>query len=222
MRLSPYHDANLIPFMALKITCSAKYFKVGNRNFDKITQEYDPPCYWMRLKVSAKGATHHHCIGHVTRVWRETGRLIRGFDPLVMFWVNEPPVMQHRAETLTQEHYKVDIAPGTAELAGLVHIKLPSSERNPNLPIPPDNKPASECPEVEIDRSRNENKFTSKLYTLPYGTYFMEVMITDIAGASAKKIFKIVAFPDSKKCKIRSSRFYERAKLSLKSFLPAV
>lgn len=208
--------------MALKISCSAKYFKMGNRNFDKITQEYDPPCYWMRLKIAAKGATHHHCIGHITRVWRESGRLVKGFDPLVMFWINEPPVMQHRAETLTQEHYKIDISPGAFELAGLVHVKLPSSERNPDLPIPPDNKPASECPEVEIDRSRNENRFTSKLFTLRYGTYFIEVVITDGVGESAKKIFKIVAFPDSKKCKIRTSRFYERAKLSLKSFLPAV
>lgn len=208
--------------MALKINCSAKYFKFGNRTFDKITQEYDPPCYWMRLKVSAKGATHHKCIGHITRLWRENGRLVKGFDPLVMFWVNEPPVVQHRAETLTQEHYRIDIAPGTFELAGLVHIKLPSSERNLNLPIPPDNKPASECPEVEIDRSRNENRYTSKLFSFPYGVYFIEVVITDEAGASAKKIFKVAAFPDSKKCKIRSSRFYERAKLSLKSLLSAV
>ncbi|PIZ72004.1 hypothetical protein COY07_03985, partial [Candidatus Peregrinibacteria bacterium CG_4_10_14_0_2_um_filter_43_11] len=112
--------------MSLNISCSAKYFKVGNRNFDKITQEYDPPCYWFRLKVSAKSVAHKKCIGHVTRLWHANGRLVKGFDPLVMFWVNEPPVNQQRAESLSQEHYKVDIAPGSFEIAGLMHIKLPS------------------------------------------------------------------------------------------------
>ncbi|MBI2453102.1 hypothetical protein HYV56_00175 [Candidatus Peregrinibacteria bacterium] len=209
--------------MSLHVSCSAKYFKVGNRNFDKITQEYDPPCYWFRLKVRAKGCVHRKCIGHVTKFWNKNGRLIKGFDPLVMFWVNEPPIkQQYSADALTQEHYKVDISPGTFDLAGLMHVKLPSNLRNPHLPIPPDNKPPELCPEVEIDRSRNENEFTSKLFKFHYGIYYVQVVFTDSMGESARKIFKIWAFPDIKKCKIRTARFYERFNLHLKSLLPAV
>lgn len=209
--------------MSLKICCSAKYIKVGNRNFDKITQEYDPPCYWFRLRVSAKGTVHNRCIGHVVKLWNKEGRLVKGFDPLVMFWVNEPPIKSQQAsESLTQEHYRVNIAPGTSELAGLMHVKLPSSFRNPNLPIPPDNKPPELCPEVEIDRSRNENEFTSKLFKFPYGVYFVSVVVADISGEHSKQIFKVRAFPDPRRCTIRTVRFYERVKLVLKSMLPAI
>jgi len=208
--------------MSLHIQCSAKYLKFGNRHFDKITQEYDPPCYWFRLKVHAKETAHKKCIGHVTRLWWQSGRMVKGFDPLVMFWVNEPPIaQQHAAEGLTREHYKVDIAPGGFEMAGLMHVKLPSSERTLTTPLPPDNKPADLCPEVEIDTSRNENKLTSKLFKFPYGTYFIEVSFADETGQSAKKIFKVWAAPNSKECHIRTTRFYERINLLIKSFLPA-
>jgi len=208
--------------MAIKIQCSAKYFKVGNRVFDKITQEYDPPCHWFRLRVSAKGQAHNRCIGHITRMWNAEGRMLKGFDPLVMYWVNEPPVSQQRAEGVVQEHYKVNIAPTNYELAGLAHIKLPSSDRDPNLPIPPDNMPAEQCPEFLLDRSRNENEYTSKRFTFGYGIYYIEIVISDENGHKGKSIFKIWGYPDKKKCEIRTSRFYERAKLSLKSVLPAV
>jgi|GEM_PF-1533644 len=207
--------------MSLHIQCSAKYFKVGSRVIDKITEEYDPPCYWFRLKILAKGAAHKKCIGHITKLWRSNGRLVKGFDPLVMLWVNEPPVTQQRAENITQEHYRVDIAPGNYELAGLIHVKLPSSERNPNLVIPPNNKSPEQMAEVELNKSRNEDEYTSKLFKFPYGIYYVEVACADDAGHNTKEIFKVWGFPNSKLCSIRTTRFYERINLFLKSFLPA-
>jgi hypothetical protein len=210
--------------MALTITCSARYFKVHGRNFDKITEEYDPPCYWFRLKIGAQGRTHNKCLGHITNMWHGNGRMVKNFDALVMFWINEPPQHHPKEGSVAMEHhtehYKVDIVPGNYELAGLMHVKLPSSERDPNLKIPADNKPPEECPEVEIDRSKNENQFTSKRFTFHYGTYYLEVTISDEEGNKAKKIFKVWAAPSSKKCQIRPSRFYERVNLGLKSFLP--
>lgn len=209
--------------MSLHIKSSARYLKVGGRVFDKITEEYDPPSYWFRLKVKAKGVAHKKCMGHVTRLWRSNGRLMKGFDPLVMLWINEPPITEQGGEKVRREHYKIEvIAPGNFELAGLIHVKLPSHERNPNLPIPPNNKPPEECAEVEINKSRNENDHTSKIFKFPYGIYYVEVSFADEAGHSAKEIFKVWAFPSSKKCAIRKIRFYERMKLWFKSFLPAI
>lgn len=209
--------------MALKITSSAYYFHIPSLVFDKVTEEFDPPSYWFRLKVSAKGKQHQKCLGHLSRLWHGNHRRVRNFDPLVMYWINEPPPVKDGSGSITQTHYQVDISSGHSELAGLMHVKLPSSFRSPDTPPPPEgNIPADQLPDIRIDKSKNESNALSKVTTLSYGTYYIEANISDAEGNTAKKIFKIWAFPDPKKCKIRSSRWYERFFLSIKSLLKAL
>ncbi|MBI5414537.1 hypothetical protein HZA38_03395 [Candidatus Peregrinibacteria bacterium] len=207
--------------MSLEIRCSARYLKIAGRHFDKITEEYDLPCYWIRLKVIAKGRAHNGCLGYINDLWRKSGRHVRGFDQLVMSWLSDPPIDKSRAENILQQHYRVNIASGQNELAGLIHVKLPSSERNPNLPIPPNNIPPEKYPEILINKSQNEPEYSSKVHSLSYGIYYFKVFVTDVEGNKVKKIFKVWAFPSSKKCKIRKARFYERMLLAFKSILPA-
>lgn len=210
--------------MALQIACSARYFKTSTWYFDKITEEYNPPAYWFRLKVFAKGKMHKQCIGHIVDVWYGNFRAVSGFDQLILYWLSEPPQMPGEEGNIAMgnKHYTVDIRPGTSELASLMLAKLPAKPVPPGTPVPANNIPEEQLPEVRIDHSRKESVLSSKRMNVPYGTYYVKVRVSDSEGASAEKIFKVWAYRDPKKCEIRTSRFYERWMLWLKSFLPAV
>jgi len=93
---------------------------------------------------------------------------------------------------------------------------------DPNVPLPEKNIPDHELPEVRLNVSSKEPKHFSKRVGFAYGIYYIEVTVVDGKNSRVKKIFKIWAFRDVSRCKIRSSRSYERFMLSLSSLLPAV
>ena len=206
--------------MALKILCSAKYIKTSKRMFDKVTQEYDPPSYWFRLKAIASGKIHKSCTAEITSAWTEKKRGIAGVDPIKMFWLSEPNTTSEISDGV--EYFAPDLLPGKGELLGLAHIKLYSNYRNSSLPVPPNNTPSSQVPEVKLNRSKQENTMASKKMTFPYGTYFISVEITDSEGESASKIFRITTGPHTYECTIRTSRWYERLSIWMKSFISGV
>lgn len=208
--------------MSLHIASSAYYFKLGSRVIDKITEEYNPPSYWFRLKVTAKGKPHNQCTANITNLWWGSSRRVNGFDPLVGFWINEPKPSGDHTENVMQQFYKPNIISGHYEILGLIHVKLPMKPVDPNLPVPEGNIPDEQLPEVKVNESENAPKHTSKRQAFPYGIYYIEVGVSDDQGDKAKKIFKVWAFRDQTKCKIRSSRFYERFMLRIKSLLPPV
>jgi len=76
--------------MSLHIASSAYYFKIGDHVIDKITEEFNPPSYWFRLKISARGQKHDQCVGHITNFWQGNFQRVKGFDPLTFLWLNEP------------------------------------------------------------------------------------------------------------------------------------
>lgn len=208
--------------MTLQIKSSAYYFKVGDRVIDKITTEYNPPSYWVRLKIFAKGRTHPNCTGSIINFWHKNFRRVQGFDPLVLFWINEPLQDGQPTENVLQQFYRPNISPGNYELAGLAHIKLPMRPLQPGEQLPANNTPEEQLPEFYLDESQNAPKHTSKRRAFPYGVYYVQVMVQDDQGNKSKKIFKVWGFRDPSKCKIRSSRFYERFMLRIKSILPPV
>ncbi len=202
--------------MALQLSCSARYLKTASRTFDKVTTEFWPKKYWMRIKVTAQGKMHRNCLGKLTGLWEKNGKTVSGFDPLVMAWVSEPSPTQFDTGNIQQAHYRVDIPAGSNELAGLVHVKLhPDAELDPEKQAEWDGFPA-----VQINRSRNESNFRSKKVILPYGEYFVGVALSDGDGNSAKRIFLFSAFPEQQRCFIRPARFDERWRIAIKSILP--
>lgn len=205
--------------MSLDISSSPYYLKVGNRVIDKITSEYNPPRYWFRLKVSAKASTHHQVTGSINSFFWHNFRAVKNFDPLTFLWLNEP-LQSGTGEHQTVQYFKPDIAAGRFELAGLMHVKLPMKPVDPAVPLPAENISDAELPEVELDQSLNEPRHIRKRRAFPYGIYYAQILVTDNEGNQAKKIFKIWAFRDAGKCKIRSTRFYERMMLKLKLLLP--
>lgn len=205
--------------MSLKILCSARYLKSSGRIFNKITEEYDPPSFWMRLKV--KGSkVHHECSAQITDIWTKKGRSVAGVDPINMFWVSEPNSDTFQKEQI--QHYKPDIMPQKNEILGLCHIKLLSKYRNPNLPVPSNNTPAENIPEIKLDRAKQENTLASKRLSLPYGIFYIKVVVSDKNGYHTSKIFKFWGSPHPIKCEMRNSWFYERWKIKIKSILPSV
>ena len=207
--------------MSLNIHCSAYYLKIGNRVIDKITDEFNPPRYWFRVRVSAKGASHKQVSGQITNLWWQSCRKVKDFEPLNFLWVNEPSQMGG-SEQVIKHYFKPDITAGHYEMAGLIHSKLPMKPVDPNIPVPEDNIPDEQLPEVEVDQSQNEPRHMIKRRHFPYGIYFIEVAVSDDKGQKANKSFKVWAFRDPSKCKIRSTRFYERFLLKIKLLLPAV
>lgn len=205
--------------MSLHISSSAYYLKVGNRVIDKITSEYNPPRYWFRIKISAKGRSHHQVTGTINSIFWRNFRLVKNFDPLNLLWLNEP-LQSGGGEHVSVQYFKPDISAGRAELAGLMHVKLPMKPVDPALPLPAENISDADLPEVELDQSLNEPIHIRKRRNFPYGIYFVQILVTDNEGNQANKIFKVWAFRDPLKCKIRSARFYERLMLRLKLLLP--
>ncbi len=200
--------------MSLRITCSDYGLGIGNV-FDKITHEYDPPSFWVRLEISSN-AIHKKCMAEITQVWNADGKDINGIDPIKMFWISEPVNDVRKEKT---DHYSPTIYPQKSEIVGMVHIKLSSKYRDKELEIPENNTPADEVPEVKIDSSRQENKLASKKMSLPYGIYYFSIMVIDEMGESVSEIFKIWAYPDPKKCSIRTLWFWEKWKISYNEFL---
>jgi len=134
-----------------------------------------------------------------------------------MAWGSEPPPAQVQTTQAQQTHYRVDIPPGNNEVAGLAHVKLRDAEE-----LPLEKQTAWDAvPEVQINRSRNEPNFRSKLVMIPYGEYFIGVTVSDQDGAKTKRIFRFNAQPDADKCWIRAAWFYERWRIALKSLLPS-
>ncbi|MFA5855036.1 MAG: hypothetical protein WC846_01955 [Candidatus Gracilibacteria bacterium] len=206
--------------MSLKISSSAYYLKVGNRVIDKITSEYNPPRYWFRIKISASGKTHHQVIGSINSLFWRNYRLVKNFDPLTMLWLNEPLQSGGTGEHQSVQYFKPDISAGRAELAGLMHVKLPMKPVDPSLPLPAENISDADLPEVELDQSLNEPVHIRKRRAFPYGIYYIQVFVTDNEGNGAKETFKVWASRDAQKCKIRTARFYEKIMLRLKLLLP--
>ncbi len=207
--------------MSLHISCNPYYLKIGSRVIDKITDEYNPPRYWFRLKISSKGAIHRQVTGVINHLWWANYRLVKNFDPLNLMWINEPLQMENR-ESVINQYFKPDIFAGNSELVGLMHSKLPMKTVDPNVILHKENIPDEQLPEVELDQTLSEPVHVRKRRAFPYGIYFVEVMVSDSDGHKSKKIFKVWAFRDKSKCKIRSSRFYERFLLKLKLLLRAV
>lgn len=206
--------------MSFKILCSAQYFKMSGRVFDRITEEYNPPNYWFRLKIFGE-KPHNRCIGHITDIWRKNGRSYKGFDPLTMFWISEPPISEQQKVSAIPQHYRVDIAPGHYEFVGLFHVRLPERPLREGEVFPEDNIPAHKLPEVRIDHSKNERENASRIMTLPYGTYYVRIAISDEIGNKADRIFKVWAYQNLQKCQIRPARFYEKFWIWVKSFFPS-
>ena len=207
--------------MALKIICSARFFKTQGRCFNKITSEFNPPSYWVRLKVLASGQVHRGCVGTIRNVWNEAGRGVRNFDPLILFWISEPPCSPKQDPFSSLEHYKVDIAPRNYELAGLLHVRLPKIGGQDEVALPDGNLDENTLPDIRIDHSKRERKNMSKVTALRYGVYFFEVVVVDELGNRVSKVFKVWAYPSSKKCKIRPAYPHEKLMLFFKSFLPS-
>ena len=202
--------------MALTIRCSARYLKTSSRTFDKVTTEYWPTKYWMRLKIAANGQMHRNCLGRLTGLFTRDGRSVGGFDPLIMLWVSEPRSTKSDDGTLTQAHYRVDIPAGGSELAGLVHIKLhPEGELDEAK-----QQEWNDFPEVQLNRSRNESNFRSKKVIIPYGEYFVSVSVSDANGHSTKRTFFFTAFPEASHCTIRPARFFERWRIAYRAVVP--
>ena len=88
--------------------------------------------------------------------------------------------------------------------------------------MPEGNISAENLPEIRIDHSKKERKNMSKVTVLPYGTYFFEVVVSDKEGNRAKKVFKVWAYPNTKRCKIRSVYPHEQLMLMTKSLLAPV
>ncbi|MBI2463701.1 hypothetical protein HYV57_01980 [Candidatus Peregrinibacteria bacterium] len=208
--------------MSIHISSSAYYLKIGNRVIDKITSDYNPPRYWFRLKISAKNQSHYQVDGHITNFWWSNFRRVKNFDPLTFFWVDEPLQKGESSHHGLVQYFKPDIHAGTYALSGLLHSKLPMRPVDPNKPLPSENIPDEQLPEVELGQSLNEPQHVRKRRTFPYGIYYAEVVVTDHKESKAKKSFKIWAFRDARQCKIRSTRFYERWLLTLKLLLPAL
>lgn len=207
--------------MSLHIHSSAYYLKVGNRVINKITSDYNPPRFWFRLRVVAKGRSHKRVTGQTTNLWWGNFRQVKDFDPLNLLWVSEP-MQANEGNNMTMHYFRPDITAGRYELAGLMHSKLPMRPMGPDEPIPEENIPDELLPEVELDQSKNEPKHVRKRRNFPYGIYYVEVTVHDQDGCKAQKSFKVWAFRNARKCKIRSTRFYERAMLKLKSLLPSI
>ena len=202
--------------MALHIACSARYLRTASRTFDKVTSEYWPTKYWLRLKVTADGQMHRNCLGRLTGLFTRDGRSVSGFDPLIMLWVSEPRSTKSDTDTLAQAHYRVDIPAGGSELAGLVHIKLRSEGELDEAK----QQEWNEFPEVQLNRSRNESNFRSKKVIIPYGEYFVSANVSDANGPSVKRTFFFAAFPEQAQCHIRPARFYERWRIVYRSVVP--
>ncbi len=202
--------------MSLELACTARYLKTSSRKFDKVTSEFWPKKYWMRIKVKAKGQMHKNCLGKLTDLWDERGKSVSGFDSLVMLWVSEPKSAQSSSETIQQDHYRVDIPAGSNELAGLIHIKLYDDAE-----LPPEKQQEwDDFPEVQLNRSRNESNFRSKKVIIPYGKYYIRAAVSDKDGNRASRIFFFSASPEIKECYIRPTWFYERWKILIKSIVP--
>ncbi len=202
--------------MSLQLICSARYLKTSSRTFDKITTEFGPKKYWMRIKVKAQGQLHKNCLGKLSGLWDENGKTVSGFDSLVMLWVSEPKSTQSGAESLQQSHYRVDIPAGSNELAGLVHIKL-----HPDEELAPEKQQEwDDFPEIQLNRSRNESNFRSKKVILSYGKYYIGVSVSDQNGASTSRTFFFCASPMASECYIRPTWFYERWRIMFKSIVP--
>lgn len=208
--------------MSLQISSSAYYLKIGNRVIDKITTDYNPPRYWFRLKISARHRSHHKVSGHITNFWWSNFRRVKNFDPLTFFWVDEPLPMGESSNHLVTHYFHPDISAGSYALAGLLHSKLPMRPVNSHSPLPAENIPDEQLPEVELHQSLNEPHHVRKRRAFPYGIYYAEVVVSDHEGNKTKKRFKIWAFRDARKCKIRGTRFYERWLLTVKLLLPAL
>ncbi|HCW32392.1 MAG: hypothetical protein UT55_C0087G0002 [Candidatus Peregrinibacteria bacterium GW2011_GWE2_39_6] len=208
--------------MSLFILPSAYYLKIGNRVINKITDDYNPPRFWFRLKVCAKGRPHRQVGGQIINLWWGNFRKIKDFDPLNFLWVNEPLQVGDHGESVVRQYFKPDIEAGSYELAGLLRSKLPMRPMDPSIPLPEENIPDEQLPEVELDQSLNEPRHVKKRRAFSYGIYYAQVLVADNDGNKAKKSFKIWAFRDAKKCKMRTTRFYERWLLTLKLLLPAV
>lgn len=206
--------------MALKITASPYYFKIGNKVINKITDDFNPPRYWFRVKITAKRKLHRSVRGVISKLWWANHRTVKEFDPLSFLWINEPLQKDQGAGHVSRDYYSPDIAPGRHEIAGLVHAKLPMKPLAPGEVLPPDNIPDEQLPEVEFNQSENEPRHVMKRRFFPYGVYYAEVTATDDLGHKTRKIFKVWAYRDPAKCKIRSSRFHERSLLNAKSLLP--
>lgn len=207
--------------MALQITCNPYYVKVGNRVIDKITDDFNPPRYWFRLKIKAVGRAHKGVSGQIHDFWWGDFRRVKDFDPINFLWLSEPIQLEDAGQVVAQ-YFKPDIPKGRYELAGLLHAKMPMKPVDPKIPLPKDNIPDEQLPEVELNQSLIEPRHVRKRRNFKYGIYYLRVMVTDNEGNIAKKSFKIWAYRDPKKCKIRTTRFYERVMLFLKAALPAI
>lgn len=206
--------------MSLHIYSSARYLKVGNRVIDKITDEYNPPRYWFRLKVCAKRAHHKEVKGSIENLWWGNYRQVKNFDPLMILWLNEPLQFGEANDKIAVKYFKPDIAPGQYEMAGLIHAKLPMKPVDPNEELLEENIPDEQLPEVEVNQSLSEAVHIRKRRLFNYGTYYAKIVVADKKGHKGKRIFKVWAYRDPKKCKIRHARFYEKWLLNLKKLLP--
>lgn len=208
--------------MSLQVTASAYYFKIGNRVIDKITSDYNPPRYWFRLKISAKGKMHRGVKGVISNLWWGNGRTVKDFDHLNFLWISEPLQLGENVGHVSTNYFSPDISAGNYEIAGLLHAKLPMRPLEPGETLSAENIPDEQLPEVEFNQSLNEPRHVRKRRMFPYGIYYAEVLVMDEGGYKTKKIFKVWSFRDPAKCKIRSSRAYERAMLKAKLLLPAI